>query len=649
MIDHLTIQRILDAASIVEVIQEFVPLKRRGVNFLGLCPFHNEKTPSFTVSPSKGIFKCFGCGKGGNVVNFIMEHEHLSYPEALRFLARKYNIEIEEKEITREEIEKQNERESMLVLTAYAGKQFMDNLFNSDEGRSVGLSYFRERGFRPDTLKKFEAGYCFEKRDAFTTKALADGFREDFLVKTGLSIKHEDRLFDRFSGRVIFPIHSLSGQILGFGGRILKSDPKTAKYVNSPESEIYHKSRIVYGIFQARKSITREDKCYLVEGYTDVLSLHEAGIENVVASSGTALTVEQVRLVKRFTRNITIIYDGDEAGIKASLRGIDIVLEEGMNVRIVLLPDGEDPDSYSKKITNEEFRNFIRDNETDFIRFKTKLLLAEAKNDPVRRAGLVKEIVSSIAVIPETITRTVYIKECSVLMDVQEAVIYNEVNKLRRQKAFQDRNRYPAPEDLPVPVATTRKQVITPPALSYHSEREIIRLLLKYGSEVFERKTDREEGTETVITVADYIVREITADNLEFDNPVFAEIFSDYKFHVNQGIFPGDQHFIRNSNPDISSASADLLADSYEISKIWKEKQAYFTTEIDLLRKIVEDTILKFKGDKIKSLQKNILKQIEEAEKANDFKKILALQKRYDILQKALLTISKNLGNRIVL
>ncbi len=319
MIDHATIEKILDAARIVDVVQEYVPLKKRGVNLLGLCPFHNEKTPSFTVSPSKGIFKCFGCGKGGNSINFIMEHEHLSYPEALKYLAKKYHIEVEEREVTKEDIEKQNERESMLVLTAYAGRVFSENLFNTDEGISVGLTYFKERSFRHDTLKKFDVGYSFEKRDAFTKKALEDGYKQEFLVKTGLSIQYEEKIFDRFSGRVIFPIHSLSGQMLGFGGRILRTDPKTAKYLNSPESEIYHKSRIVYGIFQARKAIVQEDRCYLVEGYTDVLSLHEVDIENVVASSGTSLTQEQVRLIKRFTQNISILYDGDEAGIIASL------------------------------------------------------------------------------------------------------------------------------------------------------------------------------------------------------------------------------------------------------------------------------------------------------------------------------------------
>ena len=517
MIDRPTIERILDAAQIVDVVQEFVPLKKRGANFLGLCPFHNEKTPSFTVSPSKEIFKCFGCGKVGNSVNFVMEHEHLTYPEALKYLAKKYHIEVVEKELSQEEIDKQNERESLLVVTAYAARQFTENLFQTDEGITIGLTYFKERGFRQDTLKKFEVGYSFEKRDAFTKKALEDGYKQDFLVKTGLSIQHEERLFDRFSSRVMFPIHSLSGQVLGFGGRILKTDPKSAKYLNSPESEIYHKSRILYGIYQARKSITEKDRCYLVEGYTDVMSLHETGIENVVASSGTSLTQEQVRLIKRFTQNITILYDGDAAGIKASIRGIDIVLEEGMNVKIVLLPDNEDPDSYSKKTSNEEFAKYIRENETDFIRFKTNLLLSEANNDPVRKADLIRDVVKSIAVIPETITRTVYIKECSTLLEVSEPILYHEVNKLRQQKSFQDRNKYPAAEDLPIPPPVIAKPVRQEPVTLY-SEKEIIRLLLKFGSAEFERILNKEDGREEIVTIADYIVREIISDELLFDN-----------------------------------------------------------------------------------------------------------------------------------
>ena len=648
MIDRSTIEKILDAAQIVDVVQEFVPLKKRGVNLLGLCPFHNEKTPSFTVSPSKGIFKCFGCGKGGNSVNFIMEHEHLSYPEALKYLARKYHIEIEERELTIEDIEKQNERESMLVLSAYAGRQFKENLFNTDEGISVGLTYFKERGFRHDTLKKFDIGYSFERRDALSKKAVEDGYKPEFLIKTGLSIQHEDKIFDRFSGRVIFPIHSLSGQVLGFGGRILRSDQKTAKYLNSPESEIYHKSKIVYGIFQARKAITHDDRCYLVEGYTDVLSLHEVDIENVVASSGTSLTQEQVRLIKRFTQNITILYDGDEAGIKASIRGIDLVLEEGMNVKIVLLPDKEDPDSYSKKVNNEEFKKYLKENETDFIRFKTQLLLSEAKSDPVKRADLIRDIVKSIAVIPEIITRTVYIKECSTQMEVPEPVLYNEVNKLRQQKSFQDRNKYPGPEDLPVPRIALQKQV-THEAGSFYSEREVIRLLLKYGSEVLERKINREDGKETIITIADYIVNEIVSDELAFDNSVFSEIFSDYSFYVGQGLFPGDQHFVRHQDPEISSQSATLLADSYELSSIWRTKQTYVETEAMKLKELVPDTVLKFKSDKINILRKKILQQIDEASKANDTEKIITLQKKYNTLSKALGKISKSLGDRIVL
>jgi DNA primase len=648
MIDRSTIERILDAAQIVDVVQEFVPLKKRGVNYLGLCPFHNEKTPSFTVSPSKEIFKCFGCGKVGNSVNFVMEHEHLTYPEALKYLAKKYHIEVIEKELTQEELEKQNERESLLVVSSYASRQFTENLFHADEGISIGLTYFKERGFRQDTLKKFEVGYSFEKRDAFSQKALGDGYKQDFLVKTGLSIQHEDRIFDRFAGRVMFPIHSLSGQVLGFGGRVLKTDVKTAKYLNSPESEIYHKSRILYGIFQARKSITQEDRCYLVEGYTDVMSLHEANIENVVASSGTSLTQEQVRLIKRFTQNITILYDGDAAGIKASLRGIDLVLEEGMNVKIVLIPDNEDPDSYSKKLSNEEFLKFLRENETDFIRFKTQLLLSEASNDPVKRADLIRDVVKSIAIIPEAITRTVYIKECSTVLEVSEPILYHEVNKLRQQKTFQDRNKYPGPEDLPVlpPVIVKPAQH---EAVTYYSEKEIIRLLLKFGGVEFERTINKEDGKEEMLTVSDYIVREITSDNLLFDDKVCTRIFDEFRFHAEHGLIAGEKQFVKHEDPEISSLSADLLADSHELSKIWKDKQTYVETEEMKLKEIVGDAVLKFKSDKIIKIQKELKILLEEAQKANDTEKMQQLMKRYANLSVVLGIISKKLGNRILL
>jgi len=630
------------------VVQEFVPLKKRGVNFLGLCPFHNEKTPSFTVSPSKEIFKCFGCGKAGNSVNFVMEHEHLTYPEALKYLARKYHIEIVEKELTQEELEKQNERESLIVVSSYAARQFTENLFHTDEGISIGLTYFKERGFRQETLKKFEVGYSFEKRDAFSKKALEDGYKQDFLIKTGLSIQHEDRIFDRFSGRVMFPIHSLSGQVLGFGGRVLKTDVKTAKYLNSPESEIYHKSRILYGIFQARKSITQEDRCYLVEGYTDVLSCHEANVENVVASSGTSLTQEQVRLIKRFTQNITILYDGDAAGIKASIRGIDLVLEEGMNVKIVLLPNNEDPDSYSKKVSNEEFLKFLKENETDFIRFKTQLLLSEANNDPVKKADLIRDVVKSIAVIPEAITRTVYIKECSTVLEVAEPILYHEVDKLRQQKNFQDRNKYPDPGDLPVPPPVLIKPV-QQHIVSFYSEEAVIKLLLKYGSVEFERTINEEDGKEEVLTVADYIVREIISDDLLFDNSTCSKIFADFRFCVEHGLITGDKQFVKHEDPEISGLSANLLSEPHQLSKIWKEKQTFVETEEMKLKEIVGDAVLKFKSDKIMIKRKEIMVLLEEAVKANDIEKVLQLQKRYANLSMVLGLISRKLGNRILL
>lgn len=646
MIDHSTIEKIFDAAQITEVVQEFVTLKKRGVNYLGLCPFHNEKTPSFTVSPAKGIFKCFGCGKGGNAVNFIMEHEHLSYPEALRWLARKYHIEIEEKEVTAEELQKQNERESLLVVTQYASRQFTENLFHGREGLALGLSYFRERGFRDDVLHKFDVGYCNEKRDDFTSRALNAGYKKEYLVLSGLTIEKEDYSFDRFAGRIMFPIHSLSGQVLGFGGRIIRSDPKAAKYVNTPETEIYHKSRIVYGIFQARQAIAREDRCFLVEGYTDVLSMHEAGVENVVASSGTALTQEQIRLVKRFTPNITMLYDGDPAGVKASVRGTDMVLEEGMNVRIVMLPDGEDPDSYSKKVSNEEFRKYLADNETDFIRFKTRLLLDEAKNDPVRRANLVREVVRSIAVIPDQINRMVYVRECSILLAMPEDVVLDEVLKLRKQQAFRERDNYPVQETIITTSQTTSRQKKREET-SYYSEKELLRLLIRYGGEVIKRDLDRQTGIENITTVAEYIISQITEDGLSFEDPQFDKIFNEIKFNTTQGLPPGDRHFVHHPDPAVSALAVDMLTEQYTLSKIWSTHGAYVETEQTRLKDIVTDTVLKFKSDKIKMMQKELRKAMAEA--AGNDEKVAELQERYKVMTSLLKKISASLGNRIVL
>ncbi len=437
MIDQQTINQIFETADIVDVVSDFVTLKKSGTNYKGLSPFSNEKTPSFMVSPAKGIFKDFSSGKGGNVVGFLMEHEKLSYPEALRYLAQKYNIAFEEKELSAEEIQQKNERESLLAVTEFAAKYFAQQLQN-EEGKAIGLSYYRNRGIRENTIQKFQLGYSPEERTAFSKEAGKNGYKKQYLVGTGLSIEREDYLFDRFAGRVIFPIHALSGSVIGFGGRTLKSDKKIAKYLNSPESDIYHKSRVLYGLFQAKKSIVSKDQCFLVEGYTDVIAMHQAGIENVVSSSGTALTTEQIRLVKRFTENITILYDGDEAGIKASFRGIDMILEEGMNVKVVMLPAGEDPDSYAREHNSTEFLEFISSNEKDFISFKTEILLSDAQHDPFKRGQLISDIVKSVAVIPDGIMRSVYLKDCGLLLGVEEQVLYTEVNKIRQKKQEQN-------------------------------------------------------------------------------------------------------------------------------------------------------------------------------------------------------------------
>lgn len=435
MIDQHTVDRIIEAANIVEVVSDFVTLRRRGANYVGLCPFHDEKTPSFSVSPARGICKCFSCGKGGNAVHFIMEHEQITFYEALKYLARKYNIEIQEKQLTEEEKQRKTDRESMLIINDYAQQFFATNLLENAEGRSIGLSYFRERGFGEDIIKKFGLGYSPEKRDALAQDAISKGYKKEYLLKTGLCLESQQgSLYDRYKGRVIFPIHSLSGKVIAFGGRILRKDEKSAKYVNSPESEVYRKSDVLYGIYHAKQSIVKNDFCYLVEGYTDVLSMHQAGIENVVASSGTSLTPGQIRLIHRFTNNITVLYDGDAAGIKASLRGIDLILQEGMNIKVVLLPDGDDPDSFSKKQSASDFTEYIRAHETDFIRFKTNLLLEGAGNDPIKRATLIGDIVHSIAIIPDNILRSIYVQDCARLLNVDEQMLLREVNKIRRDK-----------------------------------------------------------------------------------------------------------------------------------------------------------------------------------------------------------------------
>ena len=435
MIDQPTIDRILDAANIVDVVSEFVTLRKRGINYVGLCPFHPDETPSFYVSPAKNICKCFACGEGGTAVHFIMKHEQLNYFAALRYLAKKYNIEIQERELTDKEKQRKSDRESMLIVNSWAQQYFTTQLYEHVEGKTVGLRYFAERGFREDTIRKFQLGYSLDKRDALYKEATKNGYKKEFLEKTGLVIAYDNGgVNDRFRGRVIFPVHTLSGKVVVFGGRVLKKDEKTAKYVNSPESEIYHKSNELYGIYFAKQAIVKEDRCFLVEGYTDVISMHQAGIENVVASSGTALTQGQIRLIHRFTSNITVLYDGDAAGIKAALRGIDLLLEDGMNVKVVLLPDGEDPDSFARKHNASQFSEFIKQSETDFIRFKTRLLLDDAGTDPIKRSSLITDIIRTVAIIPDNIARSIYIRECSAMMEIDEQVLLNEVNKIRLSK-----------------------------------------------------------------------------------------------------------------------------------------------------------------------------------------------------------------------
>lgn len=644
MIDHNTIQRIIDTAEIIEVVQDFVNLKKRGVNYLGLCPFHNEKTPSFTVSPAKGIYKCFGCGKGGNAVNFIMEHEHLSYPDALKYLAKKYNIEVVEKELTAEEIQQQNERDSLLVVTKFANTYFQEKLHKHNDGRAIGLSYFKERGFREDIIKKFELGYSLDVRDAFTIAAKENGYKIDFLEKTGLTIVSENGQYDRFRGRVMFPIHGLSGNVIGFGGRILRKDKTAAKYLNSPESDIYHKSRVLYGMYFAKKSITQLDKCYLVEGYTDVLSMHQSGIENVVASSGTSLTEEQIRLIKRFTSYVTIIYDGDPAGIKASLRGIDMILQQGLNVKVLLLPEGEDPDSFSKSRSSSELKEYIDNNEEDFITFKTRLLSQDAKNDPVKKANLITDIVRSIAVIPETITRTVYIRECSIILDINEKVLYSEINKIRR-KTYEKEFKKDISPDASFKTASPSIPSSVEGFYAEPQEKEIIRLLIQYAETTLYTYQEDKYDEPRNVSVAEYIISEILNDDLEFKNLVYKKIFQEYLDSINKSEFLESKHFIYHSDPEISKLAADLLSTSYTLSKIFERGGAHIETEEKKLKQLVPETIIAYKRKILEIAQKDVAEKIKlTQEKKLTVEEENNLQKEFMQITGVINAISKDRG-----
>ena len=609
MIPKETIDLIFETARIDEVVGDFVHLKKRGVNMLGNCPFHDEKTPSFTVSPAKGIYKCFGCGKGGNSVNFVMDHEHFSYPEALKFLASKYNIFIEEQERTPEQEEAANDRESMYIVSNIANDYFQDQLFNADEGRAIGLSYFKERGFREDTLKKFQLGYSPEKSDAFSAHALKEGYKVEFLEKTGLTIPKESRNYDRFRGRVMFPIHSLSGRVLGFGGRILKSNGKAAKYLNSPESEIYSKSKVLYGMYQAKNSIVKKARCLLVEGYTDVVSMHQTGIENVVASSGTSLTVDQIRLVKRFTNNITLLFDGDAAGLKAALRGVNLILQEGLNVKVVTFPDGEDPDSYAKKVSSEELENYIEEQAKDFIEFKCSLLLAEAKEDPIKRAELIKDIAATIALIPDTISRTVYAQSSSSILGIDEQLIFSSIEQSRFSKSIASKN-----EPMQVVFTGTKKTAKAAALTLSLEETTLIRLLVIYGSSAINYEYENEEGEEEVTTVsaAEYILSELTDDGIEFTNTAFNKIYVEFVNHVNEEeTILDDQYFVRHPDPEISQAVSELLSDKYLLSD-WSKKEIIVPTETDKLKDLVVEAVIRLKSKQVKIQIAEMLKQMKD-------------------------------------
>ncbi len=647
MIDHATVERIIATANIQEVVQDFVSLKKRGVNYLGLCPFHNEKSPSFTVSPAKGIFKCFGCGKGGNSVNFIMELEHLSYFEALKYLGKKYGIEVKERELSLDEVKQNDDRESMMVLNAWAQRHFSDTLYHHIDGKNIGLAYLKERGMRDETIKKFQLGYSLDNRDAFSQSAIKQGFKKEYLVKAGLTIDHEHGLLDRFYGRVIFPIHSISGRVIGFGGRVLRNDKKTAKYLNSPESEIYHKGQTLYGIYFAKQAITRENKCLLVEGYTDVTSLHQAGIENVVASSGTSLTVEQIRLIKRFTPNVTILYDGDAAGIKASLRGIDLVLEEGLNVRVLLLPAGEDPDSFSKSRSAKELLEFISEKEEDFISFKTNLLLVDAGKDPVKRAGLISDIVRSIGAIPDAIIRTVYIRECSRLLDIEERVLFSEVGSLRRKKYESDQQ--VVPHDIYAQLQ--HKELVVPSFVQgvfcEEQEKELIYYLLKYGERVHSTYEDV-NGDSFEITVANYIIAEIKNDELEFNNLAYRQLFDEYYRMLNKGEQPEARHFLQHPDVKISELSVDILTSEHIASKLWEKHSAYVESEEMILKLAVPKSVIVYKTKIIQSVMGKLHTQLSVSHKEGNQEQVNAILAQLNQLNQLKMRLSKEL-DRVVL
>lgn len=662
MIDQGTVDRIMDAAQIVDVVSQFVTLKRRGINYVGLCPFHSDKTPSFYVSPSKNICKCFACGEGGTSVHFIMKHEQLSYYEALKYLAKKYGIEVQEKELTDEQKAAYNERESLFIINDYARDYFANILHNHIEGKAVGLSYFKERGFRDDIVRKFQLGYSLEQKDAFTQDALKAGYKKEFLVKTGLTIEGDNYTADRFRGRVMFPVHTLSGKVVAFGGRILKKAENTGKYVNSPESEIYHKGNELYGIYFAKQAITKADCCFLVEGYTDVIAMHQAGVENVVASSGTALTHGQIKLIHRFTNNVTILYDGDTAGIKAALRGIDMFLEQGMNIKVVLLPDGEDPDSFARKQSAASFTEYISKSEVDFIRFKTQLLLGEAGNDPIKRAALISDIVNSISVIPDNIVRAVYLKDCSILLDIDERILIQEVNK---------KHSVHSQHNSPMPTQHRGYEQTAVAPQQYSSQKDtgkdkkisidkfelgILYYIIRYGvNKMIEEGVELEEGDEEPMAVIAYVKYDLERDDLWFTNAVYKQILDEAVLHLDDANFNSSKYFLAHPDPVISKIAVNIISDRYQLSKVYtkqygndaRKEDTPFAEEKHLF-KTVPRVLTELKDAYVTKQIKDIMQLMDEKQKENDMDAAIELLHKKNKLVEIKKALDKNLGERVV-
>ncbi len=645
MINKTTIDKVLDSAQIVDVVSDFVALKRRGANYIACCPFHHEKTPSFSVSPSKGIYKCFGCGKAGNSINFVMEHEQLSYVDAVKYLGKKYGIEVVDKEETQKDVENRLRHESLLAVSEFARDFFVTTLWNSQRGMAIGHSYFKERGFSDEIIKKFQLGWAPEGRSNFSEAARRAGYKVEFIGATGLSIIKDEtgELVDRFYERVMFPVHSVSGRVIAFGGRTLRTDKGIAKYINSPETEIYIKSKSLYGIFFAKSAISKFQKCYLVEGYTDVISLHQAGIENVVASSGTSLTTDQIRLIKRFAPQVTVLYDGDSAGIKASIRGIDMLLEEGLQVKVVLFPDGEDPDSYSRKHSPDKVKEFLESSEEDFIAFKTKLLSSEAQKDPIKRAQLISEVVASIAVIPDAISRSVYIEECSQKLNIAESILAQEVRKLRKKRQYgvysneQERETI-VPEYFPDLNTGDELPSFVTNTYCESAEKELLYYLIKFGESPLYSKGSDETST---ITVSQFILAELQNDDLELQNLIYKEIFDEYYQLRGKGNDEIQRHFMNHQKQEVVKIILDLLHNRYNLTV--KHFVDALTPEENVLYITVPKTILLYKAKITALAYQNLTMDLAKAQEANDEAQMMNIMKQLQILNHIRNSFSKEL------